>query len=133
MPSKQEILDSLDAFTKGYLECALWTADNEDGDSLLNAGKTFADFSDESLQKAKAICEKFEIDNEPSLCSYYDAGLSADYAGHDAWLDRNRHGSGAWDRGLGAIGDRLTAAAQALGEQDVVVGDDGELHLEGGL
>jgi hypothetical protein len=56
--------------------------------------------------------------------------LEFDYSqmGHDFWLTRNRHGAGFWDRGLGALGDRLTSAAHAYGEVDLYVGDDGRLY-----
>lgn len=37
-------------------------------------------------------------------------------AGHDYWLTRHGHGTGYWDRGLGELGERLTDAAKALGE-----------------
>lgn len=49
--------------------------------------------------------------------------------GDDFWLTRNGHGSGFWDRGLGAVGDELTAAAKAHGSADVYLGEDGQLHL----
>lgn len=44
--------------------------------------------------------------------------------GHDFALTRNGHGAGFWDRGYGAVGDRLTEAAQAYGEHSVLT-DDG--------
>lgn len=40
------------------------------------------------------------------------------WAGHDLWMTRRHHGVGFWDRGLGELGDRLMAAAQAMGEPD---------------
>lgn len=41
-----------------------------------------------------------------------------EYAGHDFWLTRAGHGAGFWDRGLGELGDRLSAAATAYGSPD---------------
>ena len=55
--------------------------------------------------------------------------LSAEQIGHDFWLTRNHHGAGFWDRGLEALGERLTAAAQTFGDGDVYLGDDGWVHF----
>jgi hypothetical protein len=49
--------------------------------------------------------------------------------GHDFWLTRNRHGAGFWDRGLGDLGDKLTAAAHTYGESNLYVGDDGQVYV----
>ena len=48
------------------------------------------------------------IENEPAEAR----------AGHDFWLTRSGHGAGFWDRGLGALGDRLSDAARAYGSPD---------------
>lgn len=47
---------------------------------------------------------------------------------HDYVLTCNGHGAGFWDRGLGDLGDRLSDAAQADGEWELYVGDDGGLY-----
>jgi hypothetical protein len=52
----------------------------------------------------------------------------ASAVGHDLWLTRNGHGTGFWDRGLGDVGERLACAARRMGESDLYVGDDGEVH-----
>jgi hypothetical protein len=49
--------------------------------------------------------------------------------GHDFWLTRDRHGAGFWDRGTGEIGELLTQAAHTYREQNIEVGDDGQLYL----
>lgn len=41
--------------------------------------------------------------------------------GHDFILTRNGHGVGFWDRGLGELGDWLTAMAEPFGTQDAYV------------
>lgn len=46
---------------------------------------------------------------------------SAELAGHDLALTRNGHGTGFWDRGLGAIGDTLTDEAKAYGSHSVII------------
>ena len=130
---KQVVLDTLDSFTRGYLECALWTTDNDDGNNMLNAGKTFADFSVRSLIDAKTVCEKFQKDNEEDLAVYFE-NWKDDFAGHDLWLSRNGHGAGFFDREIGneSVSKRLQERARGCGQQDVIAGDDGQLHLEGG-
>ena len=42
-------------------------------------------------------------------------------------LTRNGHGAGFWDRGLGALGERLTRAAKSHGSVDLYVNDDGKV------
>jgi hypothetical protein len=48
--------------------------------------------------------------------------------GHDFWLTRNGHGAGFWDRGLGALGDRLTDASKPYGEVNLWVDADGSVR-----
>jgi hypothetical protein len=47
-------------------------------------------------------------------------------AGHDYWLTRNGHGTGFWDRGLGEVGDKLTAICKYQ-ERHLFVNDSGKL------
>jgi hypothetical protein len=50
--------------------------------------------------------------------------------GHDLWLTRNGHGAGFWDRGLGDVGDKLTAIAKRMGSKSLYVGDDGKIYID---
>jgi hypothetical protein len=50
-------------------------------------------------------------------------------AGHDFWLTRNGHGAGFWDRGLGTLGNRLSAAAKVYSGCDLFVGDDARVYF----
>ncbi len=48
-------------------------------------------------------------------------------------MSHHRHikpkkGAGFWDRGLGAVGARLSDAARAYGEVNLEVGDDGKIR-----
>ena len=56
------------------------------------------------------------------------AGYNAASAMHDFALTRNGHGAGFWDRGLGAIGEELTAIAKGFGSHEVYLGDDNLIH-----
>ena len=105
----------------GYLECALWTEEDELGtsaniesdidiDSKIDAYKDIKVF----LEKAGSLIKSSELDSEQ--------------VGHDLWLTRNGHGSGFWDRGLGDIGKELSNIARSMGEKYAFWGDDGKIH-----
>lgn len=113
------LLASLDAFTTAYLECALWASTESDeegnmGDSL-DENHDLESFDLESLQAAIADCKAFQEENADDL-----ADLDPEQCGHDFWLTRCRHGAGFWDRGLGAVGDRLSEAARVYGDVDLM-------------
>lgn len=104
-----------------YLETALWSSSDEDGEPL-DRQFSVSDFAPEAIQQAEKDCLDFLSTN--------DVGdLDESEVGHNFWLTRNRHGAGFWDLGLGALGDRLTKAAHVYGECDVYLGDDGKLYL----
>ena len=71
------------------------------------------------------------------MVAFYDAnrsdiaatGASFGQTAHDFILTRNGHGAGFWDRGYGAPGDRLTAAAKAYGSLNAYVGDDEKVYF----
>jgi hypothetical protein len=113
----------LTAFVQGYIACALWSSTDEDGDSLDQYDES--DLSDDTLSEMESDCADF-IEANASLLE--QSGLSAEQAGHDFWLTRNRHGAGFWDRGLGKVGEQLTEAAHVYGETGLLVGDDGKLY-----
>lgn len=56
--------------------------------------------------------------------------LSLDQIGNDLWFTAQGHGVGFWDRGLGAVGDRLTEIAgdTELADVEPYVGDDGLVY-----
>lgn len=118
----------LDAFTTAYLECALWSSnDNSDdsGGNPLDDNYGLDDLSLETLQSAIDDCRSFQESEADDLA---EAGLDDEQAGHDFWLTRNGHGAGFWDRGLGAVGDRLSKASKPYGSVDLYVGDDGKVY-----
>ena len=114
----QHVPVDLDDFTRGYLAAAEWLLSESDRD--LATG-----FSPEAIEQATADCEAFQAANESDLAEYGNM----QEAGVDYWLTRNRHGAGFWDRGLGALGNRLILAAEAYGERDTYVGDDALIYF----
>lgn len=117
---------SLDAFTQGYIECALWAGANEDGEPL-DAEWTIFNISDNTLEEIIADCRDFQEFNFADLELANEMGRDDSHLGHDFFLSRNGHGTGFWDRGLGAIGDRLHAASKVYSTFELIPGDNDEL------
>ncbi len=118
----------LDEFTQGYLECALWSTLDDEGDAL-DSVYGVEDIAPVTLQEAVRECKDFQEAQAELLQKAYTQGrYTAETAGHDFWLTRNGHGAGFWDRGLGDIGDKLTEASKPYGEVDLYVGDDGLVY-----
>ena len=130
---------NLDSFTSGYAVAALWSStDNsrDDGGDPLDDNYSVDDIASDTLEQMRRDCAKFQRDNEKDLDKAYKADVFVDgrrynahSAGFDFWLTRQGHGAGFWDRGLGAVGDRLTEASKKYGTFDLYV-QDGKVHGE---
>lgn len=111
---------------QAYIECALWSSTDDQGeplDGLYGAD----DLAPETLEAMRADVQDF-LDLVEREGLDVD-GLDPGQVGHDFWLTRNGHGAGFWDRGLGELGDRLTALTKPYGESWLYVGDDGRLYV----
>ena len=116
---------TLQTFLDAYIECALWSSTDDDGEPL-DSQYGPEDIAPESLQQMRDDCEAFQRDNAYLLLN---AGIPPQN-GHDFWLTRNGHGAGFWDRGYPEVlGRKLTDAAHAYGESNLYVGDDGRLYI----
>lgn len=117
----------LDAFTRGYLEAALFSTNDEsreDGGDPLDDNYGIADFAPEAIEKAKRDCARFRQANAADL-----EGFDESEAGADFWFTRNGHGVGYWDGDYPEPqGDRLSKAAKKFGEVWLTVGDDGLIY-----
>lgn len=116
------VTPALDAFTRAYLICALWTSDPNptSGEFCERDEWSIDNISAESLARAIADCEAFQRDNAADLAEVNVLfHADAEQHGHDFWLTRNHHGAGFWDRGYGPLGETLTRAAHAFGEANV--------------
>lgn len=123
--------DYLDQFVAAYVECALWSSIDyvEDDDKGERGEPLDANYGPDdvaNMDDVRAECAAFIADQAANL-----EGLDAGQCGHDFWLTRCHHGAGFWDRGLGELGDRLTAACRPYGEGNAYVGDDGRVYIEG--
>lgn len=112
----------------GYLNCALWSSMDEDGEFLDFSYDTW-DIEPSERAKAQADCEDFVLQAKEVGIDLSLIGMSPQGIGHDLWLTRNRHGAGFWDRGLGLVGERLSDIARLMGTVDIYVGDDGRLYF----
>lgn len=154
MATKQELLDSLDSFTRSYLETALWSADAHRrfahlctergvGCEALHARAFQRATNDESREDggdpldanydvsdftAKALAEAIGDckDFQEEYGHLWEDNSNSD-AGHNYWLNRSGHGAGFWDGGY-KNGDKLDKAAKAAGSVDIYVAG-GKLHF----
>lgn len=113
---------------RSYLGTALWSTPNGETGGMFDETHSIEDFADEAVDKAHDDIDDFVRANLRDLEA---TGASDSRNGHDFWLTRNRHGAGFWDRNYGAVGERLTEAAQGYGEQVIFEGDDGRLYFGG--
>lgn len=112
----------IDAFTRAYLECALWTSDPDpqSGEWCESEWWNISAIHPPDLERAINDCKRFQEENAGTLAEVSDTFHVDDTQhGHDFWLTRNGHGAGFWDRGYGDAGDRLTEAAHTFGEVNV--------------
>ena len=111
----------MDTFTRRYIEAALWSSTDDNGESL--DLYTVDDIAPETLAAMQEDCEAFQSEHADAITE--DLGR----AGHDFWLTRNRHGAGFLDGDWSKeVGKRLTEASHAYGGAYLYVGDDGLIH-----
>lgn len=116
---------SLEAFSHAYIEAALWSSTDDNGDPL-DTGK---------YELAPETLKRMQVDAAHFYASHADrfdncvSSLSDSFAGHDFWLTRNGHGAGFWDGDWPEPNATiLTAASHAYGECNLYVGDDGLIY-----
>lgn len=109
----------------GYLEGALFTATDEDGNPLEYKS---TDWSPNAQHQAYREVVEFITSNADDCREFAGKAGGWTQVGIDFSFTRNRHGAGFWDRGAGAVGDRLTEASRPWGEVNVFIDDEtGEL------
>jgi hypothetical protein len=126
-----------DEFVEGYIDAILWantyreSADDGDIESVDAYHESF-ELSDESRATLEQDCADFINDGTARLINgaIRRGRYSWGQAGHDYALTRNGHGAGFWDRGLGMVGDALTAISKPYGTRDCWVDDDDIVHTD---
>lgn len=121
--------DELQAMADGYIECALFTADEEliePKSGQFDQTPYLPRVSQQMRDEALKVCTEFYDANASDLTTY-----PADSAGHDLWFNRNGHGVGFWeaDHCTDEEGERLDKAAHKLGERYLYAGDDGMFYF----
>ncbi len=113
--TKEELIATLDQFTIGYLECALWSSTDDTGRPLDDRYE-IQHLTRKALVECMNDCRDFQAEQADVLAQ---AGSPA-RNGHDFWLTRNRHGAGFWDRGYSRdVSDTLTTASHVYGSVDL--------------
>jgi len=117
-------MSNLETFIAGYVEAILWanayTWDDETGE-LENAEDAHHFEVNRSLVETEDA-KAFYSDNLETLTEVHETYAQAwEYMGHDFALTRNGHGAGFWDRGHGALGEKLSEAARVYGEASVYI------------
>lgn len=127
---------NFDAFVRGYIECALWADCMPFTDGMSDEDRDRAETGGgENLTPREGAVDRMV--KEGMLLDFYEANLAKlrhyatireaigmsvedayEHAGHDFWLTRNGHGAGFWDRGMGQLGEDLTAACKPYGSAD---------------
>lgn len=130
-------MNAVSDFVHGYMvailfaECDLNRTDESDDTSLESEGYTVDDIAEKSATTLRAEAVAFYWANRRTLRAAYccDNAYTPERAGHDFYFTQAGHGVGYWDRGLGAIGGRLT---DACGRQEFCcfVNDDGRVVIE---
>jgi hypothetical protein len=129
-------IQRLDEFTRAYIECALWSTNDESdeqGGDPLDENYTIQDLSPACLKKMTDDCAKFQRAHAAELVDenylHVNKFSALEIGGHDFWLTRNGHGAGFWDGDWKKdVGEALTAASKKYGEVNLYVGDDGKIH-----
>ncbi len=110
-------------FLSGYLSAACWLVLDEDSSGDGDEASP-DEIPAEIVAEIESDCLDFCEANESLLVQ---SGLTAHQAGFDFYLTRNGHGSGFWDRGIGAVGEALTKASKPYGEQVLLRDADGNI------
>ena len=125
-------IHDLDDFTATYIECLIWSGldygrEDESGNNPpLDDNNDSSDLTQEAIASIVEECKDFQTSNAKDLEEWGDDSQ----AGHDFALTRNGHGAGFWDRGRGALGDRLTDACKPYGGQDLWPDGNGALVVQ---
>jgi hypothetical protein len=117
---------NIESTLRGYVACALWSSTDDNGDPL-DDGRDYDDIPPETLAKMRADVTSFVTTNRADINR---SALDDEQIGHDFWLTRNGHGTGFWDRGIGAVGNRLSTACKAFSNACLYLGDDEQIYQQ---
>lgn len=121
--------DKMDAFTSAYIECALWSSNDEStpdgGEFIDDDNYDEGDLDPQTRDAMVADCKRFQDENRDDIDTWVGDTTCDEQAGHDFWFNRNGHGVGFWEPEWDEEpGSRLDRASEAFGEFN--------LYVEGG-
>lgn len=125
-----------ETFIAAYVQCALWSStdeSDESGGKPLCENYSMTSLSPETLAQMRHDCVHFLEENHENL-NIVEPFCDMDRAGHNFWLNRNRHGSGFWDeyngnsKSIRKAFTRLSDASKVYGSFDLYIGDDGMIY-----
>jgi hypothetical protein len=127
-------VNDIDQAIRQYIETALWSETDDDGEPLDTETDDRASYNRwsidlESRRRMATDVRDFVAGCEAERPDVFN-GMDPEQVGHDFWLTRNGHGTGFWDRDLGERGSWLTEQCKPHGEASLYVGDDGRLYYE---
>lgn len=130
----------LETVLEGYITAAMWSSTDEtdeSGGNPLDDNYDANDLAPNVYEQMRADCRAFlkviaalgitDADLFTECVGSWESSYE-EHVGHDLWLTRNGHGCGFWDGGWGAIGERLSMAAQSIGSANLYLGDDITIH-----
>lgn len=117
------------AFNTGYIVAMQWLTTANDLNLQLESAEDY-ELSEQCKESIKVDCEKFMTENGAVLQSVISPEYVYQSAGHDFYLNRNGHGAGFWDRGLGDAGEVLSEASRAFGASHEFVAEDGLIYKD---
>jgi hypothetical protein len=128
--SKKRTASMEDDILTSYLETALWSSTDDD-DTPLDDLASINDFSEESMKESKKDIKKFLTMAKEKLGTVILNKMDSGSLGHNFWLTRNGHGAGFWGDNdyTEEVGKVLTEISDELGNVDIYIGDDGEVHI----
>ncbi len=122
----------MDDFTSAYIECAIWSSDDEStllGDTI-NLNYDWRDLDPQTKGRMVADYKKFQEENSDDIATWKGDTTCDEQAGHDFWLNRNvcdcnGCGNGFWEpEWEGEPGSRLDKASRVFGEYHLYVEND---------
>ena len=120
----------MQSFLNAYIEAALWSSTDDEGDPM-DRKYCEGDIHGDTLALMSADCAAFQAANAEFLARTINGEYGADAInGHNFWLSRNGHGAGFFcpDSVPDDCKEPLQKAARKCDEFNLYVGDDGKIH-----
>ena len=124
----------MDTFMQSYIETALWSSTDDNGEPLDSSKYADVELDPQTVATFQDDCTRFVTASTPLIEAFLSTAddskareynLSQERIAHDFWLTRNRHGAGFWDGDYPEpLATQLTDLAHGFGEcfLDVVDG-----------